>query len=112
MGIAHNPSWVQALDDGIAAMRQEHADRGWYDSHDLINWLNQHSSMVLKEIIESYRLKGDGAPVRDPYLIATRQIAKYLRDHRGQERIGRHKSYRKTIQTDLPRVGGYADVTV
>src|SRR5208283_1560817 len=43
---------------------------------------------------------------------ATRQIAKYLRDHRGQERIGRLKSYRKTIQTDLPRVGGYADVTV
>ncbi len=112
MGIADNPSWVQALDDGIAAMRQAHADRGWYDSHDLINWLIEHSEPVLKEIIESYRPKGDAAPARDPYLIATRQIAKYLRDHRGQERIGRHKSYRKTIQTDLPRVGGYADVTV
>jgi len=112
MSIADHPTWVQTIDDGVAAMHQAYAGRGWYSSHDLINWLIEHSEPVLKEIIESYRLKGDGAPVRDPYLIATRQIAKYLRDHRGQERIGRLKSYRKTIQTDPPRVGGYADATV
>ncbi len=28
MSIADNPSWVQAIDDAIAAMRQMHADRG------------------------------------------------------------------------------------
>jgi len=112
MSIADHPTWVQIIDEGIAAMHQAYAGRGWYDSHDLINWLIEHTEPVYKEIIESYRPKGDGAPVRDPFLIATRQIAKYLRDHRGQERIGRHKSYRKAVQADPPKVGGFADVTV
>jgi uncharacterized protein (DUF433 family) len=57
MGIADNPSWVKAIDDGIAAMRLAHSERGWYDSQDLINWLNEHSKEMLSEIIDSYRLK-------------------------------------------------------
>jgi hypothetical protein len=76
MSIADHPTWVQTIDNGVAAMHQAYAGRGWYDSHDLVNWLIEHSEPVLKDIIESYRLKGDGAPVRDPYMIATRRIAK------------------------------------
>ncbi len=112
MGIADNPSWVQALDDGIAAMRQAHADRGWYDSHDLINWLNEHSNTVLNEIIDSYRFRRDGTPAHDPILTATRQIAKFLQHHRHQVQLGKHISQRNAIQTVPRRAKGNAVVAV
>jgi len=112
MGIADNPSWVQALDDGIAAMRQAHADRGWYDSHDLINWLNEHSNTVLNEIIDSYRFRRDGTPAHDPILTATRQIAKFLQHHRHQVQLRKHISQRNAIQTVPPRAKGNAVVAV
>ena len=112
MVIADNPSWVQAIDAGIAAMHQVHANRGWYDSHDLINWLGAHSNDVLDEIIAAYRFKGDGTPARDPILIATRQIARFLDDHRAEIQVGKHVSHRNAIQARPPRAGGDSEVAV
>src|SRR5271157_2544740 len=112
MGIADNPSWVMAIDDGIAAMRQAHSERGWYDSHDLINWLNEHSKEMLSEIIDSYRFKQDGTPAQDPILIATRQIANFLQDYRGQVQVGKDISHRNVIHTEPPNPEGETVVAV
>ena len=112
MGIADNTSWVQAIEDAIAAMHQVYADRGWYDSHELISWLNDHSKVVLNEIIDSYRFKKDGTPAQDPVLSATRQIAKFLADHRDQVQVRKHISHRNVIETEPPRPEGDSVVAV
>jgi uncharacterized protein (DUF433 family) len=112
MSIADHPSWVRAVDHGISAMREAHADRGWYDSHDLINWLNEHYQGVLNEIIDSYRNREDGTPAQDPISIATQQIARFLQDHKGQVQVGKQASHRNVIQAEAPRGGGDSVVAV
>jgi hypothetical protein len=112
MRIKNNQTWVQAIHAGVAAVRQTHAQRGWYDSHDLINWLNDHRNLILNEIIHNYRITGQGTPAQDPVFIATRQIGKYLQDWLGQVKTGEHSSGRTVTLSNGDNRDGEAAVSV
>jgi len=85
---ASNPSIVRAISNGVAFVRRAREADGWYDSHDLINWLDIHHNDVLNDIIDCYKSRSS-----DPVHTATIQIGKYLRDHLGQVKVGENKSY-------------------
>lgn len=95
MRIKNNPRWIQAIRAGVGAVRRIFAQRGWYDGHDLINWLNQNHNVVLNEIIDNYLITGQGTPAVDAVFIATRQVGKYLQDWEGEVKIGDHLSQRR-----------------
>src|SRR5438477_12024439 len=112
MRIRDNPRWIQAIRAGVAAVRQAHTQRGRYDGHDLINWLNQNHNVVLNEIIDNYMITGQGTPADDPVFIATRQIGKYLQDWEGEVKIGKHFSQRRVALQNGGNRDGECDVSV
>ena len=83
------PNVVHAIRAGVAAARRSRAAQGWYDSHDVINWLDANHNSELNDVIDCY------APTSsDPVHTATIQIGNYLRDHLGEVKIGVNTSYR------------------
>jgi hypothetical protein len=90
-------TWVPVIDAGVATLQVAHAGRGWFDSHDLINWLNVYHNVVLNEIVANYRITGEGNPAKNPVHTATREIGKFIERELGQVKIGDHISVRNPI---------------
>lgn len=57
-----NHHLVQAIRDGVAQMHRSHLRRGWYDGHDLVNWMNSNRNEELNGIIDCYRRPGAAKP--------------------------------------------------
>jgi hypothetical protein len=106
MRIIDNATWVPAIHTGVTAMHTAHAARGWFDSHDLINWLNVHHNAVLNAIITNYSITGQGRPANDPVHTATREIGKFIERELGQVKIGDHESNRRITLTGGGRRDG------
>src|SRR5208283_4891297 len=64
-----NARVVAAINNGVAFVRRTHATRGWYDGHDLINWLDTHYNSELNDIIDCHVSTSS-----DPVHTATIQI--------------------------------------
>ena len=79
-------------------MHRRHAEQGQYDSHDLINWLNDNRSAELEEIYKLY------ADCVDPEMTADQQIGKYLYEV-GQQKIGERESPRRIVLPGRNRSG-------
>jgi hypothetical protein len=106
MRIINNAAWVTAIHAGMTAMHAAHAARGWFDSHDLINWLNVHHNPVLNAIVTNYRITRTGRPAKDPVHTATREIGKFIERELGQVKIGDHESARRITLTGGTRRDG------
>jgi len=63
---------VQAIIDGVDEMQRGYKARGWFDGHNLINWLNVNRSPELNDIYDLY------ADCKDPEMTADQQIGRYL----------------------------------
>jgi hypothetical protein len=74
-----NRRLVRAILDGVAEMHRLHSDQGQFDSHDLINWMNDHENAALNELIALYH--GD-----DPVRAATVQVSNFLKNEVGQQK--------------------------
>jgi hypothetical protein len=98
MRIIDNPIWVRAIHAGVTALGAAHAARGWFDSHDLINWLNDHHNAVLCAIVDNYRITGKGKPAKNPVHTATVQIARFIELRLDQVKIDNHRSVRNRIK--------------
>lgn len=106
MRIIDNSSWVQAIQTGVTAFHAAHAGRGWFDSHDLVNWLNIHHNAVLNAIVTNYRITKQGKRAKDPVHTATREIGKFIERELGQIKIGDHESTRRITLTGGSRRDG------
>lgn len=92
---------VQAIRDGVGELHRLHVRRGWYDGHDLINWMNSNRNDELNGIIDYYRPSG-----ADPVHIATIQIGNFLKNRLGQQKIGEQTSPRQiTLRCGANRDG-------
>jgi Protein of unknown function (DUF2442) len=98
MRIIDNPAWVRAIHAGVTALQAKHAPRGWFDSHNLINWLNRHHNAVLNAIVDNYRTTGKGKPAKNPVHTATREIGRFIERRLGQVKTGDHQSVRNPIK--------------
>jgi hypothetical protein len=96
--IREDPTWVRAIHAGVTALHAAHGSRGWFDSHNLINWLNVHENAVLNAIVDTYRVTGKGKPAKNPVHTATREIGKFVERELGQVKIGDHQSVRNPIK--------------
>lgn len=97
MRILDETTWVHAIHAGLNALHASHAARGWFDSHDLINWLNIHNNGILNEIVDNYRITGQGKRAKNPVHTATREIGKFIERELGQVKIRDHQSVRDAI---------------
>lgn len=79
---------VQTICDGVDQMHQQHAARGQFDGHDLINWLDANRNQELNDIYDLY----DNC--RDPEMTADQQIGRFLY-RLGQVKIGDRVSPRR-----------------
>jgi hypothetical protein len=94
-----NRRLVRAILDGVAEMHRLHSDRGRFDSHDLINWMNDRENAALNELIALYH--GD-----DPVHTATVQVANFLKNEVGQRKTHEQVSRRRiTLNGGTPRNG-------
>ncbi len=82
-----DPALVEAIHQGVRELHRKYEERGNYDSHDLINWLNEHRNAELNEIYDLYH------DCSDPEMTADQQIGKLL-DSLGQKKIGVRESER------------------
>lgn len=82
-----DPVLVEAIRQGVRELHTKYEERGNYDSHDLINWLNEHRNAELNEIYDLYD------DCSDPEMTADQQIGKFL-DRFGQKKIGVRESER------------------
>ena len=98
MRIREDPTWVRAIQAGVTALHDAHGSRGWFDSHDLINWLNDHHNAVLCAIVDNYRTTSQGKPAKNPVHTATREIGNFIKRELGQVKIGDHHSVRNRIK--------------
>jgi len=87
-------------------MHRLYARRGWYDGHDLVNWMNGNRNAEFNDIIDYYR------PGDDPVHAATIQIGRFLKKYLGQQKIRDQESPRRiTLRTGGHR-DGYCNVSV
>jgi hypothetical protein len=77
---------VQAIRDGVAEMHRTHGNRGWYDGHDLVNWMNGNRNAELNDIFDCYR------SAADPVHTGTVQIGNFLKNCLAQRKIREHDS--------------------
>ena len=97
---------VQAVRDAVAEMHRLYAIRGWYDGHDLVNWMNSNRNAEFNNIIDCYR------PGEDPVRTATIQIGRFLKRCLGQQKIREQESPRRiTLRAGGDR-DGYCKVSV
>jgi len=78
---------VRAILDGVAEMHRRHAAAGAFDSHDLINWLDEHRNPELNDIYD-LDLGSDDVEMR-----ADQQLGRFL-DSLGQVKVGEGTSSR------------------
>ena len=98
MRIVDDSTWVQAVQAGVAVLHARHTVHGRFDSHDLVNWLNDRHNAVLNEIIDNYRITKQGKRAKNPVHTATREIGKFIERELGQVKIDDHLSVRKPIK--------------
>jgi len=55
--------YLPLLSQGVREMHRMYADREWYDTHDLVNWLNENHNTELNAIYSCYQ--GDAQRVGD-----------------------------------------------
>lgn len=97
---------VSAILDGVAEMHRAHGAGGTYDTHDLVNWLNDRRNSELNEIIARY-------PNGDAVHVATVQIGRYLQNRLGQRKVDDRVSTREDIALRAGvRGGGDCKVSV
>jgi hypothetical protein len=100
------PNAVQAIRDAVAALSITQAAEGFYDGHDVINWLNDHRNNELNDIIDRFGNNHD----RVHY--ATIQIGNFLKNELGQEKVGERVSDRRIRLRDGLRHDGKCKVSV
>jgi hypothetical protein len=100
-----NVSLVRAICDGVAQMHAEHAEDGRFDTHDLINWLNDHRNSELNDTYDLYRGSDD------PEMRADNQIGRFLYNL-GQIKIGERTSVRRIGRRDGVDRNGECKVSV
>ncbi|MGD0048432.1 MAG: hypothetical protein ABSE42_15630 [Bryobacteraceae bacterium] len=98
---------VQAIRDGVGEMHRLHVRQGWYDGHDLINWMNSNRNEELNDIIDYYRPSG-----ADPVHIATIQIGNFLKNRLGQQKITEQTSPRQITLRGGANRDGHCNVSV
>ena len=107
---------VQAIRDGVAEMHRLHARRGWYDGHDLVNWMNSNRNAELNDIIDYYRRAPAGSrrrrPGRDPVHSATVQIGNFLKNRLGQRKVREQNSPRQITLRGGAHRDGNCNVSV
>jgi hypothetical protein len=86
---------VQAIIDGVAEMLRVHADRGWFDGHDLVHWLNENRNPERNDLYDLYH------DCVDPEMTADQQIGKFLYTL-GQIKTGERLSERRISRTGAP----------
>jgi len=114
MAIREHHEWVQAIREAVATAHDHYATRGWFDSHDIVNWLNEHHNDILNEIVDHYRLTADGTPAQDPVHQATVQIGNFMRDWMGQDKTeyAERRSARRVNLSDGTTRHGDSEVSV
>ncbi len=98
---------VQAIRDGVGEMQRLHVRQGWYDGHDLVNWMNRNRNEELNDIIDCYRRGG-----ADPVHTATIQIGSFLKNQLGQQKIRDQTSARRITLRDGAHRNGRCNVSV
>ena len=88
--------FLPLLREGVREIHRLYANRGWFDGHDLINWLDQNHNPELNAMHALYR--GDSQKVGD------QQIGKALYKL-GQRKIGLNVSERRITTHDGNRDG-------
>jgi hypothetical protein len=109
MPIADHVPLVRAIREAVAAVRRDPRSRkrGWYDSHCVINYMDQFRNEELNCTFDQY------GHCEDPTHQATIQIGCFLRDHLGQskERYGEGPSGRRITLRDDSRRDGECSVS-
>jgi hypothetical protein len=95
MRIIDDSNWSHAIQLGVLYQHATHASRGWFDSHDLINWLNANHNAILNALVTNYEITGEGKPAEDPVRTATRETGKFIERELGQVKIGEQESLRQ-----------------
>lgn len=94
-----NPRLVQAISEAVAQMHADHARDGRFDTHDVINWMNEHRNAELNDIYDLSRDSDDGAMRADD------QIGRFLHSL-GQIKIDERPSERRiTLRNGTQRNG-------
>jgi hypothetical protein len=102
---SHDERLSDAILDGVRKMHVVYAQRGWYDGHDLINWLDANRNDELNEIYDLYQNSDD------PEMRADQQIGHHLY-RLNQKKIGERKSPRRISKRSGHNRNGFCKVSV